>query len=160
MGSSGSVIPFFIEQIKTGGPITITDNKMTRFFLTLEEAILLLFKASIDSIGGETFVMNMPSCYIRDLAEVLMDTYGKVTIVETGMRPGEKLDEMLISHHESQLTYCYDDHYFVTLPAGYNQALATRYHSHTKFPYEEFSSKTKLMNKDQIKSMLEKGRFI
>jgi len=160
MGSSGSVIPFFIEQIKTGGPITITDNKMTRFFLTLEEAILLLFKASIDSIGGETFVMNMPSCYIRDLAEVLMDTYGKVEIVETGMRPGEKVDEMLISHHESQLTYCYDDHYFVTLPAGYNQALATRYHSHTKFPYEEFSSKTKLMNKDQIKSMLEKGRFI
>jgi len=160
MGSSGSVIPYFIEQIKRGGPITITDNKMTRFFLTLEEAILLLFKASIDSIGGETFVMNMPSCYIRDLAEVLMDTYGKVEIVETGMRPGEKLDEMLISHHESQLTYCYDDHYFVTLPAGYNQALATRYHSHTKFPYEEFSSKTKLMNKDQIKSMLEKGRFI
>lgn len=160
MGSSGSVIPFFIEQIKTGGPITITDNKMTRFFLTLEEAILLLFKASIDSIGGETFVMNMPSCYIRDLAEVLMDTYGKVEIVETGMRPGEKVDEMLISHHESQLTFCYDDHYFVTLPAGYNQALATRYHSHTKFPYEEFSSKTKLMNKDQIKSMLEKGRFI
>jgi len=160
MGSSGSVIPFFIEQIKMGGPITITDNKMTRFFLTLEEAILLLFKASIDSIGGETFVMNMPSCYIRDLAEVLMDTYGKVDIVETGIRPGEKLDEMLISHHESQLTFCYDDNYFVTLPAGYNQALATRYHSHSKFPYEEFSSKTKLMNKDQIKTMLEKGKFI
>lgn len=160
MGSSGSVIPYFIEQIKRGGPITITDNKMTRFFLTLEEAILLLFKASIDSIGGETFVMNMPSCYIRDLAEVLMDTYGKVDIVETGIRPGEKLDEMLISHHEAQLTYCYDDHYFVTLPAGYNQALATRYHSHSKFPYEEFSSKTKLMNKDQIKLMLEKGKFI
>lgn len=54
MGSNGSVIPFFIEQIKSGGPITITDNRMTRFFLTLEEAIHLLFKASIDSIGGET----------------------------------------------------------------------------------------------------------
>ena len=76
------------------------------------------------------------------------------------MRPGEKLDEMLISHHESQLTYCYDEHYFVTLPAGYNQALATRYQDHTSFPYDEFSSKTKIMNKSQIKEMLEKGKFI
>lgn len=160
MGSSGSVIPYFIEQIKTGGPITITDTRMTRFFLTLEEAILLLFKASIDSIGGETFVMNMPACYIKDLAEVLMDEYGKVDIIETGMRPGEKLDEMLISHHESQLTYCYDDHYFVTLPANFNQALATRYQDHVVFPYLEFSSKTKIMTKVEIKDMLKKGKFI
>lgn len=160
MGSSGSVIPLFIDQIKKGGPLTITDQKMTRFFLTLEEAIYLLFKASIDSIGGETFVMNMPSCYIKDLADVLMKEYGEVEIRETGMRPGEKLDEMLISHHESQLTYCYDDNYFVTLPAGYNQALATRYEAHKSFPYQEFSSKTKIMNKEEIKLMLQKGKFI
>ena len=160
MGSSGSVIPFFIEQIKNGGPITITDVKMTRFFLTLEEAIELLFKASIDSIGGETFVMNMPACYIKDLAEVLMDEYGTVEVKETGMRPGEKLDEMLISHHESQLSFCYDENYFLTLPAGYNQTLATRYQSHAAFPYAEFSSVTKIMNKAQIKQMLKKGKFI
>ncbi len=160
MGSSGSVIPLFINQIKDGGPITITDFKMTRFFLTLEEAIYLLFKASIDSVGGETFVMNMPSCYIKDLAEVLIDEYGKVDIIETGMRPGEKLDEMLISHHESQLTFCYDENYFVTLPANYNQMLATRYQDHKNFPYKEFSSKTKIMNKEQIKEMLKKGKFL
>jgi FlaA1/EpsC-like NDP-sugar epimerase len=160
MGSSGSVIPFFIEQIKAGGPITLTDVKMTRFFLTLEEAILLLFKASIDSIGGETFVMNMPACYIKDLAEVLMDEYGVVEVKETGMRPGEKLDEMLISHHESQLSFCYDSNYFLTLPAGYNQALATRYQDHAPFPYTEFSSVTKIMNKQEIKEMLKKGKFI
>lgn len=160
MGSSGSVIPFFIDQIKAGGPITITDLQMTRFFLTLEEAIQLLFKASIDSIGGETFVMNMPACYIKDLAEVLMDVYGKVDMIETGMRPGEKLDEMLISHHESQLTYCYDDHYFVTLPAGFNSTLKTRYQNFSKFPYNQFSSKTKIMNKEEIKNMLKKGNFI
>jgi FlaA1/EpsC-like NDP-sugar epimerase len=160
MGSSGSVIPFFIEQIKAGGPITITDVKMTRFFLTLEEAIELLFKASIDSIGGETFVMNMPACYIKDLAEVLMDEYGTVEVKETGIRPGEKLDEMLISHHESQLSFCYDENYFLTLPAGYNQTLATRYQSHAAFPYAEFSSVTKIMNKTQIKEMLKKGNFI
>lgn len=160
MGSNGSVIPFFIEQIKSGGPLTITDNRMTRFFLTLEEAIELLFKASIDSIGGETFVMNMPACYIKDLAEVLMDVYGKVEVKETGMRPGEKLDEMLISHHESFLSYCYDSNYFLTLPAGFNQALATRYQDNKPFPYKEFSSKTKIMNKNEIKDMLLKGKFI
>ena len=160
MGSSGSVIPFFIEQIKTSGPITLTDTRMTRFFLTLEEAIQLLFKASIDSIGGETFVMNMPSCYIKDLAEVLMDEFGKVEIKETGMRPGEKLDEMLISHHESALSYCYDNNYFLTLPANYNQALAVRYQDCKPFPYTEFSSKTAIMDKTEIKEMLKKGKFI
>jgi UDP-N-acetylglucosamine 4,6-dehydratase/5-epimerase len=133
---------------------------MTRFFLTLEEAIQLLFKASIDSIGGETFVMNMPSCYIKDLAEVLMDKFGKVEIKETGMRPGEKLDEMLISHHESALSYCYDNNYFLTLPANYNQALAVRYQDCKPFPYTEFSSKTAIMDKTEIKEMLKKGKFI
>jgi FlaA1/EpsC-like NDP-sugar epimerase len=160
MGSSGSVIPFFIEQIKSGGPITLTDHQMTRFFLTLEEAIQLLFKASIDSIGGETFVMNMPACYIKDLAEVLMDVHGCVDIKETGIRPGEKLDEMLISHHESKLSYCYDDNYFLTLPSNYNQALALRYQDCKPFPHCEFSSKTAIMNKTEIKEMLKKGKFI
>jgi FlaA1/EpsC-like NDP-sugar epimerase len=160
MGSSGSVIPFFIDQIKSGGPITLTDGRMTRFFLTLDEAIQLLFKASIDSIGGETFVMNMPACYIKDLAEVLMEVYGQVEIKETGMRPGEKLDEMLISHHESTLSYCYDENYFLTLPSDYNQALALRYQDCKPFPHEEFSSKTTIMNKKEIKEMLKKGKFI
>lgn len=160
MGSSGSVIPLFIDQIKSGGPITITHNEMTRFFLTLEEAIHLLFKASIDSIGGETFVMNMPACYIKDLAEVLFEKYGKVEIKETGIRPGEKLDETLISHHESKLSYCYDDNYFLTLPVGYNQKLAIRYQDLDPFPYNEFSSKTKILDKTGIKDMLAKGKFI
>ena len=160
MGSSGSVIPFFIEQIKSGGPITLTGHQMTRFFLTLEEAIQLLFKASIDSIGGETFVMNMPACYIKDLAEVLMDVHSRVEIEETGMRPGEKLDEMLISHHESKLSYCYDDNYFLTLPSNYNQALAVRYQDCRPFPHTEFSSKTTIMNKKEIQKMLKKGKFI
>jgi FlaA1/EpsC-like NDP-sugar epimerase len=116
MGSNGSVIPYFIDQIKSGGPITITDIRMTRFFLTLEEAIELLFKAAEDSIGGETFVMNMPACYITEIAEILMEQHGPVEIKEIGGRPGEKLDEMLISKHESPLAYYYDENYFVILP--------------------------------------------
>lgn len=160
MGSNGSVIPFFVEQIKNGGPITITNKQMTRFFLTLEEAIKLLFKASIDSIGGETFVMNMPACYITDLAEVLMDRYGLVDIIETGTRPGEKLDEMLISEHEAPLSYSYGAEYFVTLPVNCTDRLFNKYKDLDKFPYDKFSSKTKIMNKVEIKRMLTNGKFI
>lgn len=160
MGSSGSVIPLFIDQIKAGDGITITDKQMTRFFITLEEAINLLFKASIDSIGGETFVLNMKSCYVSVLAEILMEEYGNVPVKEIGIRPGEKLDEMLISRHESLLSYCYDENYFLTLPSGYNSKLAVRYDHLEKFPYQEFSSRTKLMSYDEVKIMLRNAGFI
>jgi UDP-N-acetylglucosamine 4,6-dehydratase len=160
MGSNGSVIPYFIEQIKAGGPVTITDLEMTRFFLTLEEAISLLFKAAEDSIGGETFVMNMPACYIRDIASVLIDVYGAAEVKEIGGRPGEKLDEMLISKHESPLSYCYDKNYFVILPSKSNDQLIKKYKNLKKFAHQEFSSKTFIMNKDEIKEMLKKGKFI
>jgi FlaA1/EpsC-like NDP-sugar epimerase len=160
MGSNGSVIPYFIEQINAGGPITITDLRMTRFFLTLEEAISLLFRAAEDSIGGETFVMNMPACYITEVAEILMEEYGKVDITEIGGRPGEKLDEMLISKHESLLSYCYDENYFVILPTKYRDELREKYKDLSRFPYDEFSSKTVRMTKEEIKSMLKKGKFI
>lgn len=160
MGSNGSVIPYFIEQIKAGGPITITDRQMTRFFLTLEEAIGLLFKAAEHSIGGETFVMNMPACRILDVAEVLMQHYGRVEIVEMGAKPGEKLDEMLISQHEARQSLCYDDNYYVILPANNNFALLNQYNLLPKFPHAEFSSKTKLMDRAQITQMLRKGGFL
>lgn len=160
MGSNGSVIPYFVEQIKAGGPITITDLAMTRFFLTLEEAIGLLFKAAEDSIGGETFVMNMPACYIRDVADVLMEHYGQVDIKEIGSKPGEKLDEMLISKHDAGLSYYYDENYFVTLPVKRTPELEAKYSQLPKFDQEEFSSKTFIMNRAEIKQMLIKGGFI
>jgi FlaA1/EpsC-like NDP-sugar epimerase len=119
-----------------------------------------LFKAAEDSIGGETFVMNMPACYIKDVAEVLMDEYGTVDVLEIGGRPGEKIDEMLISAHESDLSYYYDQNYFVTLPTKSNANLAEKYKNLKKFDRDEFSSKTFLMNKDQIKDMLKKGKFL
>lgn len=160
MGSNGSVIPFFVEQIKQGQPLTITDFKMTRFFLTLEEAIGLLFKAALDSIGGETFVMNMPACNIKDLADVLIEELGTVPMKEIGIRPGEKLDEMLISKHEASLSYEYDKNYYVTLPVGHSEELHAKYKDLPRFPYNEFASNTKLMNKKEIKEMLKKGKFV
>lgn len=164
LGSSGSVVPFFIEQISNGGPITITDENMTRFFLTLEEAILLLFEATINSIGGETFVMRMPACKIVDLANVLMDHYGKVDTVITGIRPGEKLDEVLVTKHEASLTRCWGDNYFVILPPALNKKLndklIAKYGDLPSIPYSEFDSKTEIMTNEQIRDRLIKGGFL
>ena len=133
---------------------------MTRFFLTLEEAITLLFKAAEDSIGGETFVMNMPACYIKDVAGVLMQHYGQVDIKEIGSKPGEKLDEMLISSHDAALSYYYDQNYFVTLPTKCSSKLKEKYSKLPKFDQTEFSSKTFIMDHVAIKQMLIKGGFI
>lgn len=160
MGSNGSVIPYFIEQIRNGGPVTVTDLRMTRFFLTLEEAIGLLFKAAEESIGGETFVMNMPAAYIKDVADILIDVYGDTEITEIGSKPGEKLDEMLISKHEAVMSYKYDDAYYVILPFNPKQVLIDKYGNLEKFSEEEFSSKTFIMQRDDIKQMLKKGNFI
>lgn len=159
MGSNGSVIPYFIEQIRNGGPVTITDLRMTRFFLTLEEAIGLLFKAAEESIGGETFVMNMPAAYIKDVADILIDVYGKAEITEIGSKPGEKLDEMLISKHEAVMSYKYDA-YYVILPFNPKQPLVDKYNNLEKFSQDEFSSKTFIMQHNDIRQMLKKGNFI
>lgn len=164
MGSNGSVIPFFIDQIKTG-KIGITDYKMTRYFLTLSEAIKLLFKATESSIGGEIFVMNMPSCYIKDLAEVLIENYSKdqqIKTFEIGIRPGEKLDEVLISKHESPNSFVYNKDYFIILPSIDIDNIHSIYNNYKlqRVNFSEFSSKTTIMNKNEIQLMLKNGGFL
>ncbi len=160
LGSNGSVVPLFIEQIKRGGPITITDINMTRFFLTLEEAIGLVLRATTTSVGGETFVMNMPAYYIKDIADVLIDRYGRTEVKEIGIKPGEKLDEVLIGKHEARQSYCFGQNYYVILPMKENTELKRRYGNLELLPYTEFSSRTKLMSRDSIPAILERGGFI
>lgn len=161
MGSNGSVIPLFIQQLKSRKDVTVTDPEMTRFFLTLEEAIELLFKAAIDSIGGETFVMNMPACSLRSLVEVLSSYYNpEAKIRYIGSRPGEKIHEMLLSKHEAPTSYCYDENYYVILPVNANEKLKIRYSKCKKFPYDEFASNTKTMCNTEIREMLRKGKFL
>jgi FlaA1/EpsC-like NDP-sugar epimerase len=160
MGSNGSVIPFFIQEIKKGGPIRLTDSQMTRFFLTLEQAIQLLFRATECGIGRETFVMNMPSCRIVDLLDVLMEHYGRVPIKEIGVRPGEKIHEVLISRHESPLTRQLNDDYYIILPQTNNEKLINLYDDLSKITHHEFSSNTRLMNPSEIYQMLKQGKFL
>ncbi|CAG5090758.1 UDP-glucose 4-epimerase [Thermobacillus xylanilyticus] len=161
LGTNGSVIHLFRQQIMEKQEVRITDRRMTRFFLTLEDAIRLLFKASAESVGGEIFVMMMPTCRIVDLAEVLMEAYGRrVPIVETGVRPGEKIDEILLTEFESQSTVVYDREYLVILPPLAIPGLAERYAGYPKVQFQSFSSADSLMTKDEIRAMLIRGGFL
>jgi FlaA1/EpsC-like NDP-sugar epimerase len=104
--------------------------------------------------------MNMPAAYIKDVADILIDVYGNAEITEIGSKPGEKLDEMLISKHEAVMSYKYDDAYYVILPFNPKPPLVEKYSSLEKFSQEEFSSKTFIMQHTDIRQMLKKGNFI
>lgn len=112
MGSRGSVIPFFAS-IKDSGTIPITDDRMTRFMISLEEGVDLVLKAFSDMEGGEIYVKKIPSMKVTDLARVVAPE-AKHEIV--GIRPGEKLHEQMIGEEDAHFTYEYDD-YFKILPA-------------------------------------------
>jgi UDP-N-acetylglucosamine 4,6-dehydratase/5-epimerase len=107
MGSRGSVIPFFITQ-REKGMIPITDDRMTRFMISLEEGVKLVWKAFTDMEGGETYVKKIPSIKVTDLASAVAPEAEQIII---GIRPGEKLHEQMISEEDSYYTYEYDDYY-------------------------------------------------
>ena len=112
MGSRGSVIPFFTS-IKDSGTVPITDDRMTRFMISLEEGVNLVLNAFSDMEGGEIYVKKIPSMKVTDLAKVVAPE-AKHEIV--GIRPGEKLHEQMIGSEDAHFTYEYDD-YFKILPA-------------------------------------------
>lgn len=162
LGTNGSVIHLFMKQIREKGRVGITDLAMTRFFITLQEAIGLLFKATEASIGGETFVMMMPTCKITDLALVLGEALGKesVEMVELGVRPGEKIHEILLTEFESLTTVHFDEQYLVILPTLEIPGIKERYSSFPKAEMNTFCSSQSLMDKDQIRELLVKGGFL
>jgi len=163
LGSSGSVAPFFINQIKTQNEITITEPNMTRYFFTLSDAIDLLIHAANVSFGGEIFVMKMPSWYIIDLADVLIKKYGNsyTTTKKIGLRPGEKMDEVLISKHEAGASHIFNDNYYVILPSSpKDEGLYARYNEMPKVPFSEYTSRTVLKDRSELVNLLKKGGFL
>ena len=115
MGSRGSVIPFFLSQ-KPTGELTITDKRMTRFMITLEQAVELVWHAFEDMCGGEIYVKKIPSMSIIDIAKAVAP---EANLKIIGIRPGEKIHEQMIGLEDSPNTYEYDDHYKI-LPAIHN----------------------------------------
>lgn len=176
IGSSGSVIPIFLEQIKKGGPITITDKRMIRYFMTTAQAVDLIFEATKIAQGGEVFILKMSALKIKDLAEVLLKElalkYGykakQIKIKEVGARPGEKLYERLLSLPEAE--YALEmRRMFVIPPVIENPNLKKRAISQKIAYWQGLGAKpignkqiktNKLLNKVQIKKLLKDSEIL
>ncbi len=156
MASRGSVIPLFIEQIKSNKPITITDGTMTRFMMNLNNAVELVEYALQNGNQGEIFVQKSPSVEIRTLAEALIGIYkSKSKIIEIGVRHGEKMHETLITKEEMLLT---SDHgkYFKISPddrdLNYDKYFSS---GNNKKPGEDYTSEnTKRLNQEEMIDLL------
>lgn len=113
MGSRGSVIPFFMQQARSKGNLPITDRRMTRFMITLEQGVELVWHAFDDMVGGEIYVKKIPSMKVTDIA-LAVDQNASQEVI--GIRPGEKLHEQMIGIEDAPHTYEYSDYYKI-LPA-------------------------------------------
>lgn len=157
MGSRGSVIPFFMS-IKDKGILPITDDRMTRFMISLEEGVELVWHAFDDMEGGEIYVKKIPSMKVTDLASVIAPE-AKQEIV--GIRPGEKLHEQMIGTEDSYYTYEYPEYYKI-LPAINNwSSCAKRIKGGKKVPEGMFyssDSNTDWMSSETLRAWIEKNR--
>jgi len=171
LGSRGSVIPVFREQIRRGGPVTVTDPEMTRFIMSIEEAVQLIIEAGKLSRGGEVFVTKMPAIRIRDLADVMIQELApifghqpeKISIQIIGHKPGEKMYEELINIEETRRSWELS-RYFVILPAF------TDIYREIDYDYPDINSKTvtkayhsgneKPLSKSQLAAFLKENRLL
>jgi FlaA1/EpsC-like NDP-sugar epimerase len=121
LGSRGSVIPAWSEQLSQGRPLTITDPDMTRFFLSIPQAVSLVFKAMRRMVGGEIFILKMPVMRMGDLADAVIERFAAErgldsSVIErqvVGVRPGEKMYELLMSEDEASIALEVDDMFII-----------------------------------------------
>jgi len=156
LASRGSVIPLFHEQIACGGPVTITTETMTRFLLPLDHAVDTIFACLKGAKPGEIYVPKCPAANIKDLAEVMIGDSG-VPLKIVGIRPGEKEHEALVSDEESYRTVERGE-YYVVLPIL--PEIQPDSYEPSSIAGEEYDSRKDLMNKQQIKELLEKNDLL
>ena len=157
MCSRGSVIPLWIDQIKAGKPITITEPSMTRFIMSLDEAVDLVLFAFNNGENGDIFVQKAPACTIEVLAEAVKDLFAPETEIKViGIRHGEKMYETLLTNEECAHAVDLGDFYRV--PADKRNLNYDKYISHgnseRKHLTEFNSNNTDLLNKEQVKEKL------
>ena len=112
IASRGSVVPLFLHQIATGGPVTITLKEMTRFLLSLDRAVDTVFAAIEHALPGETYVPRVPAARVVDVAEALINGRD-IPVIYTGIRPGEKVHEIMVSEEECHRTIERGDYYVI-----------------------------------------------
>ena len=157
MTSRGSVIPLFIEQVLTGKPLTITDPKMTRFLMSLEESVDLVMYAFEHAQQGDIFVQKAPASTILDLASAIQSIFnGKSEIKIIGTRHGEKLFETLVSREE--MAHANDVGNFYRIPADVRDLNYSKFYSEGEKSVSEAADFTshnaQILNVDEVKKLL------
>lgn len=168
LGSSGSVVPVFTEQIRKGGPVTVTSKEMVRFFMTMPDAVDLILRATQEMKGREVFILKMKPLRIMDLAEVMIEElapkYGhkpsKIKIKISGIRPGEKLSELLMTEEEAQNAKDQND-MFILRPTLVAPHVVERGPIFKKVAPEKYDArKAKSLSKAEIKKLLREEKLI
>ena len=151
IGSRGSVIPFFLNLIKSGTKsLPITDPRMTRFMITLDEGVELVWTALLESVGGEIFVKKIPSMNIIDIAKALAP---EATLETVGIRPGEKLHEQMIGVEDAHFTYEYKGFYKI-LPNIHDWYKSTKRIGSGKRVHDDFSYTSENNDEEMTKTEL------
>lgn len=156
LGSSGSVVPKFIEQIKSKKKITITDPKMTRFTITMNEALDFIFKSVKESKGSDTFIPKIKAYNIVDVKDVLFEILGETEVEISQIRAGEKLKESLISQEEMRYTIENDENYIIPSYNLSENDVEKLYPNYKKSTLKsEYSSESvEKISKDELKIMI------
>jgi FlaA1/EpsC-like NDP-sugar epimerase len=161
MGSRGSVIPLFENQIRKGGPVTVTDPEMKRFIMSISQAVDLVFKATKISQGGEIFIFKMPVIKLGDLTKVMIEylapKYGhkpeEIKIKNIGIRNGEKMYEHLMTVEEAQCAYETED-MFIVVPQSFFPKYSLDAAIKTEFQQYD-SNSVELCSKEKIIKLLD-----
>ncbi len=151
--ASGSVVPLFEEQIMNGRSITITDPEMTRFVIPTGKAVELVLLSGLMAQGGEVFIYKMPAININDLADVMMEKYGKVPKEIIGRKAGEKMYEELMTEEEVSRAYESEDAYLV-----FSQLVDVdrdRYKGFSRVKTVKNSHDARLLSREEILGLLE-----
>ena len=163
IASRGSVIPLFVEQIKAGKPLTVTDPNMTRFIMSLENAVELVLYAFQNGKAGDIFVQKAPSCTVGNLAIAIKELFGaKNEIRIIGTRHGEKLFETLLNREEMAIAQDSGDYYRIPVDArdlNYNKYFIEG-EEQISVKEDYTSNNTKILNVEEIKEVLLKVDYI
>ena len=161
LGSRGSVVPIFTEQIKSGKELTVTDPNMSRFNITMDQALNLIFRAIKNGSGGEVFVPKLKAYTVGLVKDALLELLnGKNITKEISIRPGEKLHEVLINKFELRHTYETDDDYVILNEHPLDSTLDSHNWKKSELSKPYISDNVDLLTKEELKTILKSSNLV
>jgi len=162
LGSSGSVVPKFIEQIRNKQPITITEPCMTRFNITMDQALDFILESTVNGKGSEIFVPKLKAYSIMDIKDAITEMIGETEVQKIPIRPGEKIHEVLINEHEMRSAWETDSNYVIIAPRFSEEEIKSNYPDLKKMDTETrySSDNVERISKEELKQIIQKAGLI